>query len=206
VFGCYRQKVVADTAPAAGRPRCRRPWPTPPWPGSPPVSLGVPSSRGALGFPFLRPLACRVVLGRASRPDGLYRGADESLMRPTANWPTPATLHRSRPPGQVESAARSRPTDWSEVFLPESSLSSVSNLSAQIPREVMPSRASPRPASKTSRENVVRSMVLEGGAWGPHSLTRQKSQIEACHHRSALSLPTGRRDETRDAFVKLGRV
>jgi hypothetical protein len=97
VIGCHRRTTLAGPAPAAGRPRCRRPWTTPPWPGSPPVSLGVPSSRGALGLPFLRPLACRVILGRASRPGGLYRGADESAMRPTANLPTPATLHRPSP-------------------------------------------------------------------------------------------------------------
>ena len=80
----------------------------------------------------------------------------------------------------MEVGSPSRLTDRSEVFLPESSLSSVSNLPAQIPREAMPSRASPRPTGNDEPGNVVRSLVLEGGAWG--ALASTADAIAATGH------------------------
>jgi hypothetical protein len=49
-------------------------------------------------------------------------------------------------------------------------LSSVSNLSARLPRDAMRSRTSPWPSVPTSWGDAVRGMVRESNVWGPHSL------------------------------------
>jgi hypothetical protein len=52
----------------------------------------------------------------------------------------------------------------------ENSLSSVSNLSAYLPRAVMRSRTSPQSSVPASWDDAVRSTVLESRVWRPHSL------------------------------------